>query len=78
MVVTPDLLTGASGESRANVLSPGIVGLFIQGIEAGMLFSQLATWLSLPGRTRHRFVTVLTVFITTVGLWAPCLLFTLL
>ncbi|KAI9459851.1 hypothetical protein BJY52DRAFT_297875 [Lactarius psammicola] len=60
--------TGASGESRANVLSPGIVGLFIQGIAAGMIFSQLAMWLLLPGRTSHRFFTVLTVFITTVGL----------
>ena len=59
----------ASGsQSQASVLSPGIVGLFIQGIETGMVFSQLATWLSLPGRTEHRFITILTVFITTVGL----------
>ncbi|KAH9003902.1 hypothetical protein EDB86DRAFT_2291213 [Lactarius hatsudake] len=59
---------GASGESQANVLSPGIVGLFVQGIEIGMVFSQLATWLSLPCGTGHRFITVLTVFITTTGL----------
>ncbi|KAH9057616.1 hypothetical protein EDB87DRAFT_1018354 [Lactarius vividus] len=59
---------GASGESQANVLSPGIVGLFIQGIGIGMVFSQLATWLSLPRGTGHRFTTVLTVFITTTGL----------
>ncbi|KAH9020606.1 hypothetical protein EDB84DRAFT_566072 [Lactarius hengduanensis] len=59
---------GASGGSQANVLSPGIVGLFIQGIETGMVFSQLATWLSLPRGTGHRFITVLTVFITTTGL----------
>ena len=32
---------------------PGIVGLFIQRIETGMILSQLATWLSLPGRTNH-------------------------
>ncbi len=68
----------ASGsQSRVNVLSPGVVGLFVQGIETGMVFSQLATWLSLPGRTEHRFITVLTVFITTVGLWALWSLFTL-
>ncbi|KAH9052039.1 hypothetical protein EDB83DRAFT_1207234 [Lactarius deliciosus] len=72
MVVMPDQPTTASwnasgSQSWANVLSPGIVGLFIQGIETGMIFSQLATWLSLP-RTEHCFVTTLTVFITTVGL----------
>ncbi|KAH9176217.1 hypothetical protein EDB89DRAFT_209685 [Lactarius sanguifluus] len=54
-------------QSRVNALSPGIVGLFVQGIEIGMVFSQLATWMSLPGRTERRFITVLTVFITTVG-----------
>ncbi|KAI9459852.1 hypothetical protein BJY52DRAFT_1264125 [Lactarius psammicola] len=64
----PDPPTTPGPQSRANVLSPGIVGLFIQGIETGMVFSQLAIWLSLPGRTEHRFITILTVFITTVGL----------
>ncbi|KAH9019812.1 hypothetical protein EDB85DRAFT_2153462 [Lactarius pseudohatsudake] len=61
-------LRDASGpQSRVNALGPGIVGLFVQGIEIGMVFSQLATWMSLPGRTERRFITVLTVFITTVG-----------
>jgi hypothetical protein len=59
---------GASGESRANILGPGIIGLLIQGIQTGVVLSQLATWLSFPGRTEHRFITVLTVFLTTVGL----------
>ncbi|KAH9019815.1 hypothetical protein EDB85DRAFT_549178 [Lactarius pseudohatsudake] len=77
MVVMPDRPTTASwnaqgnasgSQSWANVLSPGIVGLFIQGIETGMVFSQLATWLSLPRRTEHCFVTTVTVFVTTVGL----------
>ncbi|KAH8998410.1 hypothetical protein EDB92DRAFT_2017365 [Lactarius akahatsu] len=68
----PDLPTtapwDASGsQSRVNVFGPGIVGLLIQGIGTGMVFSQLATWLSLPRRTEHRFITVLTVFITTIG-----------
>ncbi|KAH9021112.1 hypothetical protein EDB83DRAFT_105283 [Lactarius deliciosus] len=54
-------------QSRVNALSPGIIGLFVQGIEISMVFSQLATWMSLPGRTERRFITVLTVFITTVG-----------
>ncbi|KAH9003901.1 hypothetical protein EDB86DRAFT_2890904 [Lactarius hatsudake] len=73
MVVMPGQPTTASwdaskSQSWANVLGPGIVGLFIQGIETGMIFSQLATWLSHPRRTEHCFVTTLTVFITTVGL----------
>ncbi|KAI9442328.1 hypothetical protein H4582DRAFT_1273732 [Lactarius indigo] len=68
----PDLPTtapwDASGsQSRVNVFGPGIIGLLIQGIETGMVFSQLATWLSLPRRTGDRFITVLTVFITTIG-----------
>ncbi len=67
---TTALWDASGSQSRANVLSPGIVGLFIQGIETGMVFSQLVIWLSLPGRTEHRFITILTVFITTVGLWA--------
>ena len=77
MAVISDPPTGASGGSPAHVLGPGIVGIFIQGTETGMVFSQLATWLSLLGHTEHRFVTVLTVFITTIGLWALWLLFTL-
>ncbi|KAI9459854.1 hypothetical protein BJY52DRAFT_1211640 [Lactarius psammicola] len=73
MVVMPDPHTTAlwdtSGpQSRVNIFSPGIIGLFIQGIETGLVFSQLATWLSLPRNTERRFITVLTVFITTVGL----------
>ncbi|KAH9176214.1 hypothetical protein EDB89DRAFT_1903370 [Lactarius sanguifluus] len=65
---TTALWNASRSQSWANVLSPGIVGLFIQGIETGMIFSQLATWLSLPRPTEHCFVTTLTVFITTIGL----------
>ena len=65
---TPALGYASGSQSRANVLGPGIVGLLIQGIQTGVVFSQLATWLSLPGRTEHRFITILTVFITAVGL----------
>ncbi|KAF8272719.1 hypothetical protein EI94DRAFT_210773 [Lactarius quietus] len=71
----PDPPTGASRGSPANVLGPSIVGLFIQGLETGMVFSQLATWLSLPEHTEHRSVTVLTVFITTVGFVQTALCF---
>src|SRR6266404_6544522 len=67
----PDPSMDASGsQSRANVLTPGIIGLLVQGIETGMVFSQLAIWLSLPRRSQHRLITVLTLFITIVGLCA--------
>jgi hypothetical protein len=64
----PPLGDASGSQSQVNVLGPGIIGLLIQGIQTGVVFSQLATWLSLPGRTEHRFITTLTVFITTVGL----------
>ena len=65
---TPSLGAASVSQNQANVLGPGIVGLLIQGIQTGMVLSQLATWLSLPGRTEHRFIIVLTIFLTMVGL----------
>jgi hypothetical protein len=65
---TPPFGDASGSQSQVNVLGPGIVGLLIQGIQTGVVFSQLAAWLSLPGRTEHRFITTLTAFITTVGL----------
>ena len=48
----------SDSQSRANVLGPGVVGLFTQGIETGMIFSQLVTWLSLPRHIDHCRITV--------------------
>jgi hypothetical protein len=57
-------------QSLSNNTSPGIIGLFVQGLEAGLVFAQLSSWLSGPDRTDSLPVVILTVFVTTVGLWA--------
>jgi uncharacterized transporter YbjL len=56
--------------SIINVLGPGIVSLFIQGLETGLVLSQFAQWLSLE-RKEGIAITVLVLFVTTVGLSAP-------
>ncbi|KAH9960291.1 hypothetical protein BC827DRAFT_407583 [Russula dissimulans] len=53
--------------SIKSTLSAGIVGLFIQGIETGLIFSQLAVWLSIPERTESLLVIVVAMFVTVVG-----------
>jgi hypothetical protein len=60
----------APPQSISNVLSPGIVSLFIQGLETGLVFSQFAQWLSLE-RKEGITITVLVLFVTTVGLSVP-------
>ncbi len=65
-------LSAAAGippQSINNVLSPGIVSLFIQGLETGLVLSQFAQWLSLD-RKEGITITVLVLFVTTVGLSA--------
>jgi hypothetical protein len=57
----------APPQSTSNVLSPGIVSLFVQGLETGLVFSQFAQWLSLE-RKEGMAITVLVLFVTTVGL----------
>lgn len=63
------LSTGIPTQSISNVLSPGIVSLFIQGLETGLVFSQLSQWLSLERRDGFA-ITALVIFVTTVGLSA--------
>jgi hypothetical protein len=65
---------GIPPPSIANVLSPGIVGLFIQGLETGLVLSQFTQWLSLE-RKEGITITVLVLFVTTVGLSAHSLPF---
>lgn len=59
-------------QSISNVLSAGIVSLFIQGLETGLVFSQFSRWLSLE-RKEGIAITVLVLFVTTVGLSVPFL-----
>jgi uncharacterized membrane protein len=60
---------GIPVQSISNVLSPGIVSLFVQGLETGLVISQLSQWLSLEQRDGTA-ITVLVIFVTTVGLSA--------
>ena len=56
-------------QSISNALGPGIVSLFIQGLETGLVFSQFSQWLFLE-RKEGIPITVLVLFVTTVGLSA--------
>jgi len=56
-------------QSISEVLGPGIVGLFVQGLEIGLILSQFSQWLYL-GRREGVAITLLVLFVTTVGLSA--------
>ena len=58
---------GIPPQSLINVLSPGIFSLFIQGLEIGLVLSQLSQWLS-SERKEGITITVLVTFVTTIGL----------
>jgi hypothetical protein len=54
-------------QSISEVLAPGIIGLFVQGLVTGLIITQLSRWLYLE-RTDSVAVNVLVVFVTTIGL----------
>lgn len=60
--------TTADVPSLRHTLSPGIVGLFVQGLETGLVLAQLSSWLSAPEHTESLFIISLTVFVTILGL----------
>jgi hypothetical protein len=62
-------LSAVTPPSISEVLAPGIVGLFVQGLETGLVISQLSQWLYLE-RKEGIGITLLVVFVTTVGLSA--------
>ena len=61
------LAVRASQQSTSEVTAPGIVGLFVQGFQTGLVLSQLAQWLNLK-RTESTPMIALVVFVTVVGL----------
>ncbi|KAH9993042.1 hypothetical protein BJV77DRAFT_962033 [Russula vinacea] len=67
--------SGIPVQSISNVLSPGIVSLFVQGIETGLVISQLSQWLSLEQRDGTA-ITLLVIFVTTVGFVETAVCFT--
>ena len=63
------LLPRINTQSVSEELSPGIVSLFIQGLETGLVISQFSQWLYL-GHAEGSAITLLVLFVTTVGLSA--------
>lgn len=55
-------------QTRGSTLAPGIVGLFIQGVETGLVVAQLSSWFALAERRDSLAIVILTIFVTTVGL----------
>ncbi|KAN0136622.1 hypothetical protein V8E53_005669 [Lactarius tabidus] len=55
-------------QSQASVLGPGIVGLFIQGIESGLVFAQFSHWFASLDRSESTVLTTIVIFVTVVGL----------
>ncbi|KAN0124707.1 hypothetical protein V8E53_015670 [Lactarius tabidus] len=61
------LAVRAPQQSTSDVTAPGIVGLFVQGFQTGLVLSQLALWLNLK-RTESAPMTALVAFVTLIGL----------
>jgi hypothetical protein len=61
--------TVGANQSVSEVITPGIVSIFIQGLETGLVLSQLSQWLALE-RTEGTAMTLLVIYVTTIGLSA--------
>ncbi|KAI0296971.1 hypothetical protein B0F90DRAFT_996199 [Multifurca ochricompacta] len=55
-------------QSEAGVLSPGIVGLFVQGLETGLVIAHFSRWFSSMERNEGLVISITIVFVTAVGL----------
>ncbi|KAH9039089.1 hypothetical protein EDB85DRAFT_317835 [Lactarius pseudohatsudake] len=55
-------------QSQASVLGPGIAGLFIQGIECGLVIAQFSQWFTALGRSDSSVLSIVIIFVTVVGL----------
>ena len=53
-----------------SLLGPGIVGLFIQGIESGLVFTQFSRWFFESNRSESTLLSIIVVFVTVVGQYA--------
>jgi hypothetical protein len=64
----PNPLTQLTRSQAVSLLGPGIVGLFVQGIESGLVLAEFCWWFSSDRRERH-LVSTIVVFVTVVGLY---------
>ncbi|KAH9068032.1 hypothetical protein EDB83DRAFT_2519151 [Lactarius deliciosus] len=55
-------------QTHASVLGPGIAGLFIQGIETGLIFAQFSRWFDARDRSESSLQSTVVIFVTVVGL----------
>ncbi|KAH9165188.1 hypothetical protein EDB89DRAFT_2246843 [Lactarius sanguifluus] len=55
-------------QGQSSALGSGIVGLFIKGIEAGLVFAQFSQWFYGSGRRESSLLSTVIVFVTVVGL----------
>ncbi|KAI9448974.1 hypothetical protein BJY52DRAFT_293564 [Lactarius psammicola] len=53
---------------QTSVLGAGIAGLFVQGIESGLVIAQFSQWFSVPNRGESSVLSTIIVFVTVVGL----------
>ena len=58
----------ATPQSEASALGPGIAGLFIQGIETGVVLSQFSQWCFRAERSEGPALSAVVIFVTVVGL----------
>ncbi len=63
-------------QGQTSVLGPGIAGIFIQGIESGLVFAQFSQWFYGSDRSESRLLSTIVMCVTVVGLYASSRLFT--
>ncbi|KAF8270318.1 hypothetical protein EI94DRAFT_1784790 [Lactarius quietus] len=64
----PHSLLSELNLSQASILGPGIVGIFIQGIESGLVIAQFSRWYFRPDRSGGYVLSIIVTFVTIVGL----------
>ena len=55
-------------QNQADILGAGIVGLFIEGLQTGLVLAQLSRWFSTPERNENTAFSAFVIFMTAVGL----------
>jgi hypothetical protein len=55
-------------QSQVDVLWPGIAGLFVHGLETGLVIAQFSRWFFSPVRNDAMAFSSLVIFVTVVGL----------
>jgi hypothetical protein len=63
-------------QSETSLLGPGIAGLFIQGVETGLVFSEFSQWCFRAERRESSALSAVVIFVTIVGLYGSSRLLT--